>query len=171
MRRPTIENPPIQYATFPKASFIRWLRLKTISASSPAPAIRRKCRRDSCSSPPAWLEIIPSATRSLTDSARASAARSMVFPIPSSLASTLAVPAGRMPKGTSEWTIPLTASLMVPSPPATRIRSAPRSTAQRAISPACPGPVVAIESTVIPCASSNSMDRRSAWLRRLSPPA
>ena len=36
---------------------------------------------------------------------------------------------------------------------------------------ACPGPLVAMESTVIPRASSNSMERRSAWLRRLSAPA
>ena len=34
---------------------------------------------------------------------------------------------GRMASGTSEWTMPSATSLMVPSPPAARIRSAPRA--------------------------------------------
>ena len=51
---------------------------------------------------------------------------------PISLARTFAVPAGRTPKANfRDPAIPLTTSLMVPSPPAARIRSQPSSTALR----------------------------------------
>ena len=58
------------------------------------------------------------------------------------MAKTLAVPPGMMPTGTQEWTMPLTTSLMVPSPPAARIKSAPSETQRRAMAGAVPAPVV-----------------------------
>ena len=45
---------------------------------------------------------------------------------PTSFARTFAVPAGKEPNGTSDPTMPFTTSLIVPSPPAARIRSQPR---------------------------------------------
>ena len=69
------------------------------------------------------------------------AAPSMVLPMASSFARTFAVPAGRMPSGTLEWAMPFTTSLMVPSPPAARIKSAPRSNASlRQFRPRFPDP-------------------------------
>ncbi len=53
-----------------------------------------------------------------------------------SMASTLAVPAGRIARGTRLCTIPSTTSLMVPSPPAATIKLAPASMCSRAMAPA-----------------------------------
>ena len=72
------------------------------------------------------------------------AAPSMLDPNPISLASTLAVPAGSTPSGTSEKATPSAISLMVPSPPAAKMSSAPSAMLRRAMAPAVPGPWVGI---------------------------
>ena len=67
----------------------------------------------------------------------------------------------------SPGTRPLMTSLMVPSPPHTRIRVSLRRTSSRAICPAVPGPEVCASLTLIPeaakavAASSISFSRRS----------
>ena len=103
------------------------------------PAISRKIRDRS---EPFMHRSRPTEMRVGMHSVTRRAARSRLEPIPISLARTLAVPAGKMPSGTSEKTTPSAISLMVPSPPAARISSAPSAIWRRAMAPAVPGPWV-----------------------------
>jgi hypothetical protein len=103
------------------------------------PAISRKIRERSV---PFIDNRRPTEMRVGTHSVTRWAARSRLEPMPISLARTLAVPAGKMPSGTSEKTTPSAISLMVPSPPAARISSAPSAMWLRAMAPAVPGPWV-----------------------------
>ena len=123
---------------------IRGFTSSTTTASSPTPAIARKCREN-----PSGRVIFPTAIRTASHSLTSfRAAFSGFVPNPISQHNTFAVPPGKIPNTARVPIIPFATSFTVPSPPNATTVVAPFATASPASFPAVFGPVVGTTRTV-----------------------